>query len=300
MLRDYLLRNITISVLAVAMASCGGNKSTADDADMLAKVGNAVLRTKDLAAAMPYGLSQEDSIRFSHAFIRNWIDSHLISEIASRNIGDTKKIDEMTENYRNDLIMWEYRRRMYEEKGKNDIPDDSLEAYYNDHLSEFKTKRPLLKGIFLRVPSDAQNLSDVKKWYRSDKTEDIERIEKFSFQDSVKYEYFRDRWVDWEYLRTLMPIEADVNPDRLFSGKRNIELNRNGYVYLLSVADYIPVGEKAPFVWVKNQVKEMYGNDHRVEYDRHLRQLLFEKGLNDGDVVVNVDLGVNLNDIKNK
>jgi hypothetical protein len=69
-------------------------------------------------------------------------------------------------------------------------------------------------------------------------------------------------------------------------------MTRDGYTYLLSVSEYLPSGSEAPFELVEESIKDLFANENRVEYDRMLRKLLFERGVKSGDVKVNVDLGI--------
>ena len=50
--------------------------------------------------------------------------------------------------------------------------EDSLRAYYDRHPDEFTLERPLVRGIYLKVPSDAPNLGTLRRLYTSSKSED--------------------------------------------------------------------------------------------------------------------------------
>ena len=43
------------------------------------------------------------------------------------------------------------------------LPEDSLRAYYDRHPDEFTLERPLVRGIYLKVPSDAPNLGTLRR-----------------------------------------------------------------------------------------------------------------------------------------
>ena len=86
--------------LPILILSTACSKNEQNSGDILVTVGNAVLTIDDLRKQLPSGLSEEDSIALSHSYIRSWIDSRLISEIASQNIGDLSEIDRMTEPQR--------------------------------------------------------------------------------------------------------------------------------------------------------------------------------------------------------
>ena len=262
------------------------------DGDVLASVGTSMLTVDDLRDNTPLGLSSEDSVLFCRAYIKQWIDSRLVSEIAVRNISGTEKIDKMVEEYRNDLIMKEYKRLMYEENGGRWFSVDTLKSYYDNHKSDFILKKPLVRGIFLKLPQDAPRLQDVRKWYCSDNSDDIERLEKYTLQDAVQYDYFRDRWTDWNDIQNHIPMDFGGSPDMFLKKNDNFEMTRDGYTYLLSVSEYLPSGSEAPFELVEESIKDLFANENRVEYDRMLRKLLFERGVKSGDVKVNVDLGI--------
>ena len=66
---------------------------------------------------------------------------------------------------------------MYETHAGNEPVEDSLRAYYNSHNREFILERPLVRGIYLKVPDDAPNLGVIKRLYRSSRRDDIDRLE---------------------------------------------------------------------------------------------------------------------------
>lgn len=276
---------------SLSVTACGSGGAVADG-DVLASVGTSMLTVDDLRDNTPLGLSSEDSVLFCRAYIKQWIDSRLVSEIAVRNISGTEKIDKMVEEYRNDLIMKEYKRLMYEENGGRWFSVDTLKSYYDNHKSDFILKKPLVRGIFLKLPQDAPRLQDVRKWYCSDNSDDIERLEKYTLQDAVQYDYFRDRWTDWNDIQNHIPMDFGGSPDMFLKKNDNFEMTRDGYTYLLSVSEYLPSGSEAPFELVEESIKDLFANENRVEYGRMLRKLLFERGVKSGDVKVNVDLGI--------
>ena len=284
------LKYITSMLVLVSAASCGGGDDAARQGDVLVTVGKQSLTAADVAARVPYGLSEEDSVKFCKAYIRQWIDGKMIGEIASRNISDMERIDKLVDDYRNNLIMLEYKRRMYEEHGNSAISNDTLMAYYNSHKSDFILKKPVVKGIFLKLPQDAPRLNQVRAWYRSDDIDDLERLEKYTLQESVNYDYFRDRWLTWDQIQSRIPMDFGGTPDMFLKNNDRFEMTDGGYVYLLSVSEYIPSGADAPYELVKDAIKDLYINENRVDYDRQLRKSLFDRGVESGEIKLNVEL----------
>lgn len=284
--------NIFISavLLLIILSTACSNKNKQDSGDILVTVGNAVLTLDDLRKQLPSGLSAEDSTALAHSYIRSWIDSRLISEIASQNIGDLTEIDRMTEQYRNELITYEYRRRMFDDRIKSEITEDSIKKYYDENLTELKLQRPILKGIYLKIPNESPSLKNAKKWYVSTKTEDIDKLEKQCLDGAIHYDYFRDRWVDWERIESLIPAEFGSDPNAFLATHKNLEISQGDFTYLLSISEYIPSGKTMPYEFAKETIKDILAYSRRVEYDRLLRLSLLKEAEDNGQITINCKL----------
>lgn len=71
---------------------------------------------------------------------------------------------------------------------------------------------------------------------------------------------------------------------------KDFEMTRNGYTYILKVTDVLSKDAIAPFETVKENIRDFIAGTMRVEYDRRLRQHLYEEGLKSGDVEINIDI----------
>lgn len=271
------------------LCSCGEGSGVKKE-DVLVKVGSSVLTKDEMRKQMPFGLSEVDSVKFTRAYIRSWIDDKLVSELASKNIGNTAAIDRMVEEYRKELIMWEYRKRMYETHADDVFTEDSLSIYYEAHKNEYRLDRPIVKGIYIKIADNAPRLADVKKWYRSRKAEDIDNLEKYGITGAIHYDYFRDRWVDWLQIESRIPYNFGADVDAFIKNNRNFEVSVDGSTYLLDITEYLPTGAVMPFEFAREIIKEQFANRHRIEYDHELRRSLYERGVDDGVVEIYVDL----------
>ena len=276
--------------LPILILSTACSKNEQNSGDILVTVGNAVLTIDDLRKQLPSGLSEEDSIALSHSYIRSWIDSRLISEIASQNIGDLSEIDRMTEQYRNELITYEYRRRMFDNLIKSEIAEDSIKKYYDENLQELVLQRPILKGIYLKIPNESPSLKNAKKWYVSTKTEDIDKLEKQCLDGAIHYDYFRDRWVDWERIESLIPAEFGSDPNTFLATHKNLEITQGDFTYLLSISEYLPSGKAMPYEFAKETIKDILAYSRRAEFDRMLRLSLLKEAEDNGQITINCKL----------
>lgn len=274
---------ITVAAaFALAISGCTRNGDNAFPADAVATVGNEAITHADIATAMPAGLSATDSVTFAKAYVRAWIERHLVEQVAAEEV-DMEEIDRMTADYRSELIMAQYRRAM---AGQADgfFAEDSLKAYFDTHKGDFRLERPLIKGIYLKVPDDAPNLNTIRKLYKSARPDDIDRLEKAANSSAIHYDYFRDTWVDLEQIETRIPIDFTSATLAKVIGKHPIDVTSQGFVYLLSISDVLPAGSIMPFETARPLVQERLLALRRRAYDKKLMKDLYNQAVADGTV----------------
>ncbi len=288
------LKRMTSRVIAGALAvilvsAC----SHADEGDgqVLVRIGTSQLTRTDLAKALPVGLNSADSARYASAYIKRWIDSRLISDIASTEI-EMADIDRMVNDYRNRLIELEYRKRMADAHAVTEFSEDSLRSYYAANKMDFILDRPMLQGIYLKVPDNAPNLAAIRRLYRSDKQDDIDRLEKEVLTSAIHYDYFRDKWVDWSQVEMHIPYDFGDKADAFLKGRDHFETTAGGFVYLLDIKDVLPTGAVMPFDNAKRLITERLTARQRRIYDANLMRNLYDKTMADGKIQLFVDLNL--------
>lgn len=277
----YLLHIIAVTGACLTGCTRGGDNVYPDNA--VAAVGTACLTADEVRRQVPPGLSPEDSTTLAKAVIRTWIDGQLITKVAAKQV-DMTEIDRLTAEYRTELIKSEYRRAMARRADNATFHEDSLLAFYNTHSADFILERPLIKGIYLKVPDDVSNLSTLKKLYKSDKEADVDKLEKAASSAAIHYDYFRDRWVDWELIEKRIPIADETAAREKLSRHQPIEVESQGFVYLLSVSDYLPAGAPMPFEAARPLVRDRLLAQLRKSYDIHLLNDLYNTAVADGTV----------------
>lgn len=264
----------------LTVTACSHSGDVAIPADTLVSVGDDVLRRSELQRNMPSGLGEADSTAFARAYIRSWIDARLIENVAIDEV-DRAEIERLTAQYRNELIMAQYRRAMAHQASDGIFAEDSLHAYYDSHSDDYRLERPMLRGVYLKVVDGDPHLHALRKLYNSTRPVDIDRLDKVAMGTAVHYDYFRDRWVDIEQIETRIP--AELSPEKLKAGK-GIDVSVGGFTYLLSVDDYLETGAIMPFESARPIIKEQLLARRRIEYDTRLRNELLTTAINDGYV----------------
>lgn len=132
----------------------------------LVEVAGKFLYQEDLRTALPLNLSAEDSVLFAENYIRTWIEDILLFDKAEDNIRDTEKVKALVENYRRALVMHAYQEELVNQQLSREISPMEVARYYESSKSLFVLEKPLVKGLFIKVPLGASGLSNVRRWYK--------------------------------------------------------------------------------------------------------------------------------------
>lgn len=207
-----------------------------------------------------------------------------MTEIAADEI-DMTEIDRLVDEYRTELISMEYRKLMFTGHGNSAFEEDSLLAYYDSHSDELTIERPLVKGVYLKVPDDAANLKILRRLYRSTKPDDLDRLEKEA-TTAIHYDYFRERYVDWEQVEKRIPYDFGASPDAFLRKNKTVDFSAGGFTYLLHITEYLPSGSPMPYEAARPVIVERLLTERRREYDTALRRDLLRQAIEDGKAEV--------------
>jgi hypothetical protein len=276
----FLFSLLLVSLFCV---SCTRSLHKADRTAIV-KVGDHILSQEELDRNLNPVLTPEDSIIQSEHFVRSWINDQLLFDVASKNIGNKEAVEKLVENYKRSLIVYQYQEQLINEKLDKEISDESLLRFYEDNKEGFILDRPLVKGLYLKIPQGALQINDVKTWYKSINPANIEKIEKYSIQNSAIYNYFVDQWVDFYELTSDWPVNYKSDPGFI---RRNVfvEQQDTNFHYLLHATDFLLPGETTPFEYTKPIIKEMLLNQKKAEFLKKIEEDLYQRALNRRQII---------------
>lgn len=255
-----------------------------DTENLLVSLPGHQLQRSEVEAIIPKGISSADSLLIAENYVKKWVKEQLVYEVAVRNLDDEKQeIDQLVENYRHSLIRYRYQERLIEEKLKTEISESDKLRYYEEHPKQFTLDKGLIKGLFLKIPVDAPGLSDVKKWYKSSDEGAVEKIEKYSVQNATIYEYFYDKWVDFDEVMDNIPLHVN-DATAFLKTHKNVEAADSSYCYLLNIKEYMTPGQTEPYESAGPRIVEILVNQGKVDFLRRFEDELYDDAVKDGKV----------------
>lgn len=272
--------------MALASGCRNTEPVTSMQSDVLLSISDSSLLLADVSRQIPPGLSPDDSAAMFAEIVNTWVKSMLLENIARENIRDFAKIDKMTSDYRNRLIIMEYMRTMTA-AGVGDVSDKDVKSYYEAHKDDFILDRPIVKGVYLKVPASAEKISDLRNWMRRPVSQNIDKLERYGLKSAVEYDYFQNKWIDWQLISNRIPYQFG-NADSFVSQTKNFETEVNGSVFLLHISDFIPSGKEMPYEFAVPQIREILLSENRDAYEASLLSSLYSKAEKEGKVVTGI------------
>lgn len=265
-----------ISCLAIAFGGCSKQQ---DHKGMtpLVEVAGKFLYQEDLQAALPLSLTPDDSVLFAENYIRNWVEDILLFEKAEDNVRDSEKVKALVESYRRALVMHAYQEELVQQQLKEEITPAEIADYYEKNKSLFILEKPIVKGLFIKVPLQSSGLADVRRWYKRNTQDAIEKLEKYSLRNAVTYDYFYDQWRPLEEIEAMMPVKDWKADGDFLQRNKDVELKDTAFHYFLHIEEFQDKGGQRPIDFAKEEITEILINLKRVDFINRVKEDLYRQ-----------------------
>jgi len=269
--------------------ACGNTRMDQSQGSVLVKIKDRVLTCEEIERQIPKGVSSSDSLMRAESLVKKWVIDILMYDVANQNIGDDKaEIDNLVGEYRRSLVRHRYQERIVKDKISADISEYDQKKYYDDNKEQFILDENLIKGLFVKVSVSAPELDNMRKWYVSGTEESLEKIEKYSIQNAIIYDYFYDRWEIFDEVMEKIPHQVS-NPVQFLKFNNHLEVSDSTHVYFLKISDQLLVGNVAPFDYVRTQIQSMLANKRKIDYLREFGEDLYKDAVKKGEVKLTID-----------
>lgn len=274
-------RHLVTLALSCILVSCGFvERALYSDDEVVASVGQSVLRKSEVAEMISGGLSPEDSAGMAESIIRRWRLQHLMLRKAERELPSREKnLTRELEDYRRSLLVYRYEQMYVAERLDTSVSDMEVEDYYDANKEFFLASVPLLRGFFLKMSSDSPNLLQMKYKLKSLSEDDSEEMISLSMKVSYGYLNFYDTWISAYDLIGDFHVTMEVF-ERMIMQSSFLEAESDGTTVFLRVWDRIPSGEVMPLEYCSSTVRERILNRRKKDLlDNLERDLLRESVL---------------------
>ncbi|GAB1416454.1 peptidylprolyl isomerase [Paludibacter sp.] len=275
--------NFQLLCILVVLGLVGCNKLTPDKSRVpILEVEGKFLYEDQIGLIIPPNISKEDSAHIAESYIRKWATDILLYENAKRNVTDKAEIEKLLDDYRKSLTIHQYQQNLLQQRLPKQPSDAEIQDFYQKFQDQFVLKESLIKGIFLVLPNGAPKVDDVKSWVKSGDTKSLEKIEKYSLQNGLSYDYFVDRWVSINEILKVMPLKDDGQNN--FSSKQFYETSDSLKHYMLSISSIKRVGEIEPFEIAKEKIANIIISQLKSDFILNFETELYNDAVKNGTI----------------
>ena len=262
--------------LLLLLYACKQEKPTEQP---VAMVFESTLTASEVANFIPHGTATEDSLLMAQNYIRNWVTQKLLLHKAIENLSDeAANVQKQVEEYRTSLLIHQYKQQLITQRLADDISETEINNYYDKNENNFILATPIVKAIFFILPKNAPNLKEVRKWYKSDKTEDQENLEDYCLTNARKYDKFDNKWIEAKYLLNLIP--GDFNTlEREILNQTHIEKEDDENYYFLKIKELRKDQTIAPLDYVREEITLILKNKKKLQFENDLEKQINEEGI---------------------
>ena len=249
----------------------------------LLEVEGKFLYPDEIRLVIPPNANDTDSTEMANSYIQKWVTDVLMYENAKRNVTNKSEIEELVENYRKSLTIHQYQQKMIEQRLPKEPSEEDLKAFYTEYSDQLKLKENIVKGLLLIVPQNAPKISNVRAWVQSANSKSLESIEKYSIQNAISYDYFGDKWLEFNEILKKVPLKIE-DASSFVSSNRFIETSDSTHHYFLRIESYRTIGQIEPFEMAQKRITVILLNKQKADFISKFETELYKDAVSNGAV----------------
>ncbi|MCQ2148375.1 MAG: hypothetical protein MJZ16_12820 [Bacteroidales bacterium] len=249
--------HILVVLVVMALPSCKAINNLIHDEDVVAKVGSSKLFRSELEAAIPSGISPEDSIAVASQYINSWASDQIYLQMAEMQLSKSEKdVSKELEEYRQSLLKYRYEQRYINERLDTVVTRKEINDYYNGHLDKFVLDAPIVKAKTLVIMKDSPNYETIRQDMSSTKAEDIAEADSLAYATAFMFTDWDGKWMDI----TTIAKEYGTDYVSLLSRMKDSYVEQedeSGRVIVTYIREMMKKGETAPEDYCSEWIRDI-------------------------------------------
>ena len=278
-----MYRSISGLLLGIFLiiSSCNNNTEI-EDSRLIASVYEKKLYEKDLNGLFSEDISKEDSLQIVKSYIDKWVRKQLLLEKAELNLSPSQKdVEKQLDDYRSSLLIYKYEQQWIKQNLDTFVSNSEIQEYYDLYSSNFILEDNIVKALYIKVPNISPNLNQVKIWYKSDKKDELIKLETYCFEFCKKYDNFNDEWIPFSTIIREIPYDI-ANKDDFLRRRKYIEAQDSIYSYFIYIREYKLKNDISPLSFVSENIKQIIINKRKLQLINELENNIYNDALNHG------------------
>lgn len=278
-----LLFFVLISIFTIS--ACTTSSDVHDPADkLLAQVGSSKLYYSQLEGMVTEGMTVQDSIMFTTTFVERWTREQVMLIEAEKNLPSDVDLNALVEDYRRSLLRLNYEEVVLQSKLDSVISDAELEAFYEKNKDQYQLEKPILRCLFMKVPTPVPTEVEIQKLWNRANADDIASMGDYASQYAVSYLLSDSTWYTLAEIGELIP--SDIVNSKNINANTDWTLKAKNFKYYLKVLEMKSRKDIAPLSFILEQATRAVLYRRKLKALDEWREEIYQKALSDNQVKI--------------
>jgi hypothetical protein len=280
----FLISKVVFTFMLAILFACAGDKSKKDQ--VVARVYDKYLLAEDIENLVPYGTTSKDSVVIVKDYIESWTRNMLLLKKAELNLSpELLDVQKQLDDYRTSLIIFNYERELLKQKLDTSIAMEEVEKYYREHEQNFQLRSNIIRLRYVKLPAKTPNLDKARKWYRSDKDDELDKLAKLANLYAVNYLLDDNNWLIFDEVLKEIPLSG-YSADDFNRNKRYFEINDGQYIYLVAVKGFMMKESKSPLSFEMDNIRKIILNKRKQALIELMQQDIYNDAIQKNEVEI--------------
>lgn len=269
-------------LLVLVLFSC--NNFNDDKSQNIAKYKDQILKKSQLNELVSES-NYEDSIIIANKVINEWAVNNILIEKAELNLTaqDLSSLDKLVEKYKSELYSTAYLDALINSSVNSEIDTTEIENLYNKNIDLFRLKDNIYKVVYVKIPKDFSDISDVRNKLRN-----FKKYEKFLDSISYRFSDYSFDTISWRTENDLKKIFLFLNNQKLNSLKNYsfLQTKDSLNLYLIKVLKFKKIGTYAPIDYVFPTLEYMSINQRKKKLTQLIKTDLIKNAIQNNELEI--------------
>ena len=225
------------------------------------------LYLEDVLPQIPEGLAEEDSLLLLQNIIYKWGREQLLIKKAEFNLQEeVSDIDELVENYRNDLLKFAYQQEYVDNHLDTLISQEEMNTYYLENAQNFELKENILKARYY--------LNKTKRWFLGNSKSYQNKFEDAVFNYALISIEDDTSWIPFEELVKVIPLKT-YNQQEFLARNKKVTLEDSLGLYCLEIQEYKIKDDVSPLPYVRETLRNVILNQRKLDLIKKMEEEIF-------------------------
>ena len=250
---------------------------------VVAEAYGKTLYLSDLEKVISDKATFEDSVFIAKEYINVWLGQQVLMHKAELLLSPTEKDkSKQLADYKMDLLSYEVLNKLALQELDTLFSDEELQAYYDENRDEFELSQNIIKIIFYKIPSNADDFNLLWSSFKAG-DESINGKLKSLAENGGNYYLNEDAWVYFDDILKEIPINT-YNQEHYLNNNKFIRLNDGDDVYFIKILDFKIRSSTSPFSMERQNIKEILVMKRQQQLVQSIETKLIEEAYNKKEI----------------